>query len=116
MTHPLTKTFVFLFAGLGLVACASTNSQNDTMPVQKVDAPKAVQTQTQKTAQADGEDADDPMICENVAVTGQIRPKRVCIRKSVRDARRQDARNSLDGIQRGALSSCIPNAGGACGG
>ncbi|WP_409432046.1 hypothetical protein ACJ3XI_07435 [Litorimonas sp. RW-G-Af-16] len=111
----MTARFLLLcFAGLSLAACTTTTAPTSA----KATAPaaKAVAPSTQTAAADTAADEEDPMICEMVAVTGQIRKKEVCIRKSNRDARKKDGRNSLDGIQRGALSSCIPNAGGACGG
>ena len=112
MTNTYLRTLIVLVAGLGFSACATTNTPKS-MNAAKVE--KTTVAPAQKLAQTEA-DEEDPMICETVAVTGQIRPKKVCIRKSVREARRQDGRNSLDGIQRSALSSCIPNASGACGG
>lgn len=43
---------------------------------------------------------DDPVVCHNEPLTGSRLPRRVCIRKSEREAMRKDAARAISNAQR----------------
>lgn len=96
-----------------LAACSTASSGSSGSTGASASGPRSGETQT-----VDATSAGDPeeVICERKNVTGSRFPQKVCMTRAMWEDQRQQGKEAVDGVNRSALGSCVPGAGGGCGG